>query len=167
MMIWPWTSNSWCFIKDCSAWTFRVKQLHPDNEGNMTLWNIRNYLPRDRTSRPKWSVPSATTLWEPHVSQGTHYLQYRCSQKPKNAVNCYSKFLQVKLQPKTANKAEFIHTTLLGLTWSQKSSLKDWHLHQNSGKKDIVQKGGDICKESVENGEDSGRLIDDSYKSRK
>jgi len=67
-------------------------------------------------------------------------MQYRCSQKYKNAVKCYSKFLQVKLQPKTASKAELVHTALLGLRKNQKSNLKDWHLHKNNGKKDVVQK---------------------------
>jgi len=82
-------------------------------------------------------------------------MQYRCSQKYKNAVKCYSKFLQVKLQPKTASKAELVHTALRGLRKSQKSSLKDLHLHKNNVKKDAVQKGAKICQEGVENGEDS------------
>jgi hypothetical protein len=83
------------------------------------------------------------------MSQETHYMQYRCSQKYKNVVKCYSKFLRVKLQPKTASKAELVHTALLGLRTSQKSSMKDFHLHKNNVEKDVVQKEGKICKEGV------------------
>jgi len=101
------------------------------------------------------------------MSQGTYYMQYRCSQKYKNAMKCYSKSLQVKLQPKTASKAELVHTALLGLRKSQKSSLKDLHLHKNNVKKDVVQKRGKICKEDVENGKDSAWLIDNSHESGK
>jgi hypothetical protein len=38
MMLWPWASSSWCFIKDCSAWTNLQGQA-------ASPWKWRQYDP--------------------------------------------------------------------------------------------------------------------------
>ena len=57
-----------------SAFTFRLLNFGPEDEGTRIFRNVGNYTPKDKVSHPRTNESSVTPLRQPEISQVCLYL---------------------------------------------------------------------------------------------